>query len=128
MTHPKELYRLALHPGNENGRSLRRVITTPDIQFLYRIRPVRLAMLLEGPTIEEDQAVTAHFEYLKALAEKGVVIFAGRTLNMDESCFGIVVIRAASEEEGRSVMEEDPAVSAGVMEAELFPFRVALPV
>ena len=100
----------------------------PDAEFLYTIKPVRLAMLMEGPTIEEDKAVAAHFEYLKALADTGVVLFAGRTLNMDETCFGLVVLTAASEDEARNVMEEDPAVSAGVMVAELFPFRVALPV
>jgi len=96
-------------------------------QFLYRIRPVRMEMLIEGPTIEEDRAVTHHFEYLKELEERGVLILAGRTMNVDESCFGIVILRADSEEEARAVMEEDPAVKASVMEAELFPFRVALP-
>ena len=97
------------------------------LQFLYRIRPVRLEMLIEGPTIEEDRAITHHFEYLKELEEKGVLILAGRTMNIDESCFGIVILRADSEEEAKAVMEADPAVKAGVMEAGLFPFRVALP-
>ena len=97
------------------------------LQFLYRIRPVRLKMLIEGPTIEEDKAVAHHFEYLKELEAKGVLILAGRTMNMDESCFGIVILWAESEEEAKAVMGEDPAVKAGMMEAELFPFRVALP-
>jgi uncharacterized protein YciI len=97
------------------------------LQFLYRIRPVRLEMLIEGPTIEEDRAITHHFEYLKELEGKGVLILAGRTLNTDESCFGIVILRADSGEEARAVMEADPAVKADVMEAVLFPFRVALP-
>lgn len=97
------------------------------LQFLYRIKPVRLAMLLEGPTIEEDKAVALHFEYLKELEGKGTLILAGRTMNMDETCFGIVILWAGSEEEAKAIMDEDPALKAGVMEAELFPFRVALP-
>jgi uncharacterized protein YciI len=55
-----------------------------------------------------------------------VVILAGRTLNADESSFGIVIFRAASGEEAQAVMKADPAVQQGVMQAELFPYRVAL--
>jgi uncharacterized protein YciI len=57
---------------------------------------------------------------------EGVVILAGRTLNGDDSTFGIVIFNAGSEEEARRIMESDPAVRQGVMRAELFPYRVAL--
>lgn len=68
------------------------------MQFLYRIRPTRAAMLSDGPTAEEQTLVGEHFAYLQGLTERGVVILAGRTLNTDESSFGIVVFNAASEE------------------------------
>ena len=42
--------------------------------------------------------ISAHYNYLKALTDQGVVILAGRTLNTDESSFGIVIFRADSEE------------------------------
>ena len=51
---------------------------------------------------------------------------AGRTLNNDETAFGIVVFRAPSEAEALETMQSDPAVAAGVMRAELFPYRIAL--
>ncbi|MFO0551941.1 MAG: YciI family protein [Polyangiaceae bacterium] len=95
-------------------------------EFLYRIRPTRLAMLTSGPTPEEAGATQAHFNYLDAAREAGVVLAAGRTLTADENTFGIVILRAPNEELAREFMEHDPAVRAGVMHAELFPFRVAL--
>jgi uncharacterized protein YciI len=95
-------------------------------QFLYRIRPVRAAMLAEGPTEEEITIIGEHFAFLERLVANGVVLMAGRTLVTDERSFGIVIFTRGSEEEARALMESDPAVRRGVMEAELFPFTVAL--
>lgn len=55
-------------------------------------------MLSEGSTPEEERIVDAHYSYLKALTDQGVVILAGRTLNTDKSSFGIVIFRSDSEE------------------------------
>jgi uncharacterized protein YciI len=63
---------------------------------------------------------------LKNLTESGVVSMAGRTLNTDQSTFGLVIFRARSESEARSIMLADPAIEKRVMRAELFPFRIAL--
>jgi len=40
--------------------------------------------------------------------------------------FGIVIFEVADETAARSFMADDPAVRAGVMIAELHPFRVSL--
>ena len=100
----------------------------PDtpLHFLYRIQPTRPAMLREGPTPQEEAILSQHFDYLKALTVQGVVVLAGRTLNTDESSFGIVILTAASEDAARAIMHNDPAVKQGVMRAELFPYRIAL--
>jgi len=95
-------------------------------QWVYRIQASRIEMLKNGPTTEERGILQDHFNHLKELTTKGVVIFAGRTLNDDDTSFGIVVFRAASEEAARDVMNSDPAVAKGVMSAKLFPFHVAL--
>lgn len=95
-------------------------------EFLYRIQPTRQDMLTTGPTLEEAAATQAHFAYLSAARDAGVVLMAGRTLVADERTFGVVVFRAPDEAAARELMENDPAVQAGVMRAELFPFRVAL--
>jgi len=95
-------------------------------EFLYRIQPTRAEMLTTGPTLEELAATQAHFAFLEAARDAGVVFAAGRTLTADEHTFGIVILRATDEQAARDFMEADPAVAAGVMRAELFPFRVAL--
>ena len=95
-------------------------------EYLYRIRPVRADMLLHGTTSAEDAVIEAHFAYPQAAVVQGVVLLAGRTLTTDPASFGIVILQAASEAEAETFMRADPAVSAGIMNAELYPFRVAL--
>ncbi len=94
-------------------------------QCLYRIRPTRDGFL-EQSTPTEDAIVNDHFDYLSALTEQGIVLMAGRTLTTNEESHGIVILAAGSEDEARRIMEDDPAVRAGIFSAELFPFRVAL--
>lgn len=95
-------------------------------QFIYRLRVTQPDMLTDAPTQEEAQIVRAHFERLQQLMAQGVVILAGRTLNTDPDSFGIVIFNAANETAARALMESDPAVAGGVMDAQLFPYRVAL--
>ena len=95
-------------------------------QFLYKLQPTRLEMLTSGPTAEEEQVVSEHFNYLKRYCDQGVVVLAGRTLNNDEKTFGIAILTVDSEKGAHSIMADDPAVKRGVMRAELFPFRIAM--
>lgn len=95
-------------------------------QYLYRIQPTRPEMLSEGSTEREDKIVEEHFYYLQNLRENGVVKLAGRTLNTDPSSHGIVIFEVENMTEAQKIMDNDPAVRAGVFSAELFPFRVAL--
>jgi len=98
----------------------------PSGVFLYTLRPVRLAMLTEGPTAEEQALAGAHWQYSINLLKQGVLVFGGRTMVRDSSSFAPVVIRAASVEEARAIMEGDPAVAGGVFHGELFPFQPML--
>ncbi len=95
-------------------------------QYLYRIQPTRAGMLAAGPTEQESRIVDEHFVYLQRLTAQGIVLMAGRTLNDDDSAFGIVVFVAESEGAAAEVVRNDPAVQQGVMRAELFPYRIAL--
>jgi uncharacterized protein YciI len=94
-------------------------------EFLYRIQATRPAMLTDGPTPAEREVTAAHVAYLQELAATGVVRLFGRTQTTDPSTFGIVIFRAGSPAEAQRIMENDPAVRARVMRAELFPFRIA---
>ena len=94
-------------------------------QWLYTLKPTRLGMLTEA-TPEEMETVSRHFAYLQDLTEKGVMILMGRTQNSDESTFGICIFEAENKSAARMIMEADPAVRAGVMRAELYPYKIAL--
>lgn len=95
-------------------------------QYLYKIQPTRPEMLSVGATDEESEITSQHYYYLKKMKDEGVVVLAGRTLNTDPSSFGIIILNADSEQAAREVMNNDPAVSSGVMRAEFFPYRVAI--
>lgn len=113
---------LLLGAGFASGQSS----SEPEQQFLYKLQLTRGDLLKTGPTSEEKAVVDKHDSHLKQLTRKGVVILAGRTLNTDETVFGIVIFRAASTDAARDIMNSDPAVKHGVMTATLFPFHVAL--
>jgi len=95
-------------------------------EFLYKLQLVRKDMLRAGPTESEQAIVTEHFAYLQNLNAQGVIIFVGRTLNIDENAMGLAVFRAESEDAARRIMNDDPAVKKGVMTATLYPFKVVL--
>lgn len=99
----------------------------PDAaEFLVVLTPVRPGMVVEGPLPEEMPVLAAHLAWLEQLAVEGRVILAGRTQQADPSSFGIVVLRAAGEAEAARVAGQDPAVSAGLMDARVHPFRIAV--
>ena len=95
-------------------------------EFLYKLQLVRGDMLRAGPTDSEQAIVAEHFAYLQNLNAQGVIIFVGRTLNIDENAMGLAVFRAESEDAARQIMNDDPAVKKGVMTATLYPFKVVL--
>lgn len=45
---------------------------------------------------------------------------------MDEKTFGIVIIEANTLEEAKDIMHNDPGISEGIMDYELFPYHVAI--
>ena len=96
------------------------------LQFLYRIVPTRLEMLVSGPTEREIAIIDAHFAHLQKLSADGVVLMAGRTVDTGVATWGIVVFTAESPAQAEALMRSDPAVAQGVMSAELFPYRVAV--
>ena len=95
-------------------------------QFIYVLKPVRLAMLTDGPTEAEAEAVQAHINFLESQAAVGSVMLAGRTQTADEETFGLVILEADSEAAARLLMASDPAVAGGAMTARLFPYQIAV--
>ena len=91
-------------------------------EFIYLIHPFRHEFF-KDPTPLEEQVMDEHYEYLKRGVSSGTVVLAGPCL--DET-FGVVVIRAESDQDARDFMLNDPSVRSNVMMAELHPFKISL--
>lgn len=95
-------------------------------QFIYKLKLIPKLLDEANWTEKDNQMVMEHFQALQALLKENKLIMAGRTMNMDETTFGIVILQVENEEEARVIMENDPTVKGGIMTAELYPYRVAL--
>lgn len=94
-----------------------------SMQFLYVLRPSRIAMITEGATEREQEVVGRHFRHLQSLAAQGVV---RRMEDAGAETMGLVVFEAESADAAQRIMVSDPAVADGVMTANLYPYRVAV--
>ena len=92
-------------------------------EYIMFLEPGREGMV-DNPTPEEGTKVEAHFQYLKSLTERGVVVMAGRTT--EPPFTGIVVFRSEDGTAAEAIMSNDPAVEAGVFRARVSEFRIAL--
>ena len=70
-----------------------------------------------------EEKVNEHFNYLKSLLKQGNLKMAGR---FSEVLIGLVMIETRDPEEAVQIMQNDPAVKAGIFHAELYPWRIAL--
>ncbi|WP_335872388.1 YciI family protein [Bacillus sp. 2205SS5-2] len=99
---------------------------TEKQQFVYVLKLIP-RLLKEDQWKESDQEIVEeHFHTLKKMQQDGQLILAGRTLQMDETTFGLVIFEANSMTDAKMMMKNDPAVKKGIMTAEIFPYRVAL--
>jgi uncharacterized protein YciI len=90
--------------------------------WIYMVRLTR-PEAIASPTEEESVAIDRHFVRLQWECAAGTVRLAGPAT---DGAFGIVIFEAADETAACSFAAEDPAVLAGVMTAELHPFRVSM--
>ncbi|HET6784463.1 MAG TPA: YciI family protein [Erysipelotrichaceae bacterium] len=95
-------------------------------QYVYTLKLVPRLLDDANWTSLDKIAVDQHLSSLERLLEEGVLVLAGRTLDEDEKMFGIVIFETETDEQAEHIMLNDPAVKAGIMVAELHPYRVAL--
>ncbi|MFD2445131.1 YciI family protein [Bacillus sp. CGMCC 1.16607] len=96
------------------------------MQFLYKLKLIPELLDEANWTDKENNMVYEHFKVLQELLKENKLIMAGKTDNLDETTFGIVILQVDSEEAARTIMENDPTVKGGIMTAQLYPYRVAL--
>jgi uncharacterized protein YciI len=75
-------------------------------------------------TEAEQKLMDEHFVYWKDLFAKGVCVFGGPVLD-PRGVYGVLAIRAASEDEARALAAADPSVKAGVNRIEVAEMRIA---
>ena len=54
------------------------------------------------------------------------LILAGKTIAEGENGYGVVIFKAEDLKTAKEIMENDPAVNQGLMNAELQEFRIAI--
>lgn len=97
-------------------------------QFLYRIKLAPKYREATNRDQQFDDTISDHFNYLKNLCEKGVVLMAGRTdvVLEDPNNHGICIFEAESLEAAQTFTNNDPAIKTGIMIPEVYPFSLAL--
>jgi uncharacterized protein len=95
-------------------------------QYLYVLTLVPRLHDDKAWTAQDNAALGAHFNRLKADTDQGKVILAGRTSEAPAVTLGLVVFEAENDAAARQYMETDPAVAGGQMTAKLHPYSVAL--
>ncbi len=85
-------------------------------------KATNLDFVKKGPRPEDMPLIRQHVEMLQKLGDQGISIIAGHTTNHDETAFGLAVVRAASQDAARKILEEDPLVRAGILTVTVFPF------
>ena len=95
-------------------------------QFIYVQRLV--PRLYDGQkwTKEDNATSDQHFIRFQEATKSGQLILAGRTQEPGDKTLGIAIFKASDEAAARAFVKADPLISAGLMNAELHPFAVAL--
>jgi uncharacterized protein YciI len=94
----------------------------PMKTWLIRIVPPR-PHFDQDATPAEEALMEQHLAYWKDLSDKGLWLFGGPVLD-PRGVYGILAVRAATEDEARALGNGDPAVKAGVIKIEVAEMRV----
>jgi uncharacterized protein YciI len=96
------------------------------MQFIYTLTLNAKYHDLHNWNEETNHVMTLHFSYLKRKFEEGIMKHVGRTdLNFGhEDLHGYAVFEAESENAASMIMNNDPAVSNGLMSAKLLPYKI----
>ncbi|WLD91780.1 YciI family protein [Alkalihalobacillus sp. AL-G] len=91
-------------------------------EYLYKLIPNRDGFI-NDVTKEEEAVLEEHFAYIENLLKTGELVLAGPCL---DGSLGVVILRVDTYERAEELMNGDPAVVNGIMQATLHPFRVSL--
>jgi len=94
------------------------------VSWLVVLRPVRDEMPFE-PTEEESRIVGEHYDYLKRLRTDGRLVLAGPSAVPGDT-FGLGIFEQDDRAEVEAIVAADPAITGGIMTAEIRPYRISV--
>jgi len=91
----------------------------------YGMKKYIFVILKTGPVNVEDtawrnQLFRGHFENINNLSSQGKLIVAGPLEKNDRSYRGIFILNAKDIEEAQNMLQKDPVIREGLMDAELY--------
>jgi uncharacterized protein YciI len=93
----------------------------------YGMKTYILVLLKTGPNKTTDQELisrnfSGHLSNINRLAEEGKLVVAGPISDQQRIYRGIYIFNLTSVEEATELLQTDPAVSTGLLEAEIYPW------
>jgi uncharacterized protein YciI len=112
---------LAIHVvGQAQPAGDKDVLDQGKQQFLLVLEGGR-PTIIEDITASEQKIVDHHFALLQEAHRQGTVALVGRC---DDTPLGIIILQVNSRQEAEAILDNDPAVRAGLMKGKLYPFTV----
>lgn len=97
--------------------------TTAIKTWFIRLIPPRTTFA-QDITEAEQELMQEHYLYWKGLFEKGVCVFGGPVPD-PRGVYGVLAVRAVSEDEARRLAAADPSVKGDVNKFEVAEMRIA---
>jgi uncharacterized protein len=123
---------MAAQSGNPNyDETLAKKLGADD----YGMKRYVLVILKTGTNTTNDkefisQHFAGHMSNMKRLSDEGKLVVAGPIGKNEHAYRGIFILNAATTDEARAMVDTDPAVKAGLLAVDLYPWygSAALPV
>jgi len=100
----------------------------------YGMRMYQLVILKTGTKVIEDKEEVqkifrGHMDNISRLADEGKLIVAGPLAKNEQNYRGIFIMRLSDKNEIMDILQTDPAISSGLLDAEVFDWygSAALP-
>ena len=99
-----------------------------DSLYCYYLRLTAAYQDPEKWTPDTQQTIKNHAAWLDSLGKAGILILAGRTdfSPGDPRLFGIALVKAPDLHTAQAILKEDPAVIAGIQQANIYPFSMGI--
>jgi uncharacterized protein YciI len=99
--------------------------TTAKMHFMLKSTPLRTTFH-QDMSLEERDIMLKHISYWTDKQNLGIALVFGPVLHPSDP-HGLAIIEVENEAQVPKLVEEDPAVLAGIMTTEFYPMKAVLP-